>query len=105
MTTQMIEQARSKIPDVVAKMVAYERGTDDGLYKETVKECNADGKVLHTDYYTVWEAELLNHIKRAMKMHMDVNVADDKVTIRRELSHGRYYLVEYVPIDPHVWKE
>ena len=98
MTKSMIEQARSKVPEVVAQMVAYEKGYDEGFYKEIVSECYADGTILHRDYFTVNEAELLAHIKRAKQMRCEIGTDENKITVKRELSHGRYYLVEYLPI-------
>ena len=99
MTRDMMHKLEMQIPVVVEEMRSWSLGEPmRQMISETVYEISQSGVVYSKSEFVIDETDLLDHIRRAKRMGLEIEASETQVTVTRTLSDGRRYKAVYIPI-------
>lgn len=93
------EELLRQITEVVAQLAAWNNVRPGAVYfTETVREYNASGSEIGYNCFTCNQYDLSEHIEKARSLGCNIDIANEKITVTRELRSGGKFIAEYVPI-------
>ena len=90
--------AFEKIPAVISEIAEHE-GIRSRPILLTVYGYTANGLIISLDYFWLSKQELLRHIDKAEALGYEMTVQRSKISVRRILPDGKYFLSEYTQMD------
>lgn len=100
MTREMFQKATDLIPELVAKIKAYEEDGESDIWIQHVKLYTQNDSLFTQDKHVLTDVDVLNHLRKAERFSDDEAIGeiyDDHITVRRFLKDGCYYVVDYYP--------
>lgn len=97
MSEYMYNKVRALIPDVVHALCEAEGITGKDI-RMVASKYAPSGNLISRDYHLYDIDDLYNDLRRAKAMRCIIKSDGERVTIKRYLSSGDYYILEYSPI-------
>lgn len=95
MKRELFEQALDKIPDIIAKLCAFE-GLTSKYIIEHVRKYTPYGSLCEKSDFVIDEYEMQRHIEKAMKMPgFSVENNGEAITVTRLMKDKSKYIVTY----------
>lgn len=91
------EALRTLIPDVAHALCEAEGVTGMDI-RMVVSKYAPSGALISRDYHVCDRDDLMNDVRRARHIGCVIRSDGEKVTVRRYLSSGDYFIAEYSPI-------